>query len=237
MTSLLRSCALGARTKNARNESISLIGALLFAAKVVKPGRMFLRRLIDLSTTDSKLDHRVSLNVEARADIEWWTTFLPLWNGVELIQESPATSHTLQFYTDASDQGFGTLYGKRWLFSPWRGGVVAQANINVRKLFAIVAALLAWGEAWLNKQIVIYTNSLVITCVWRTGTSRDKHVMGLVRFLFTRNMNLYMSHIPGLTNRRADALSRLQFQDFHKCFPDAEQHPTPVRLGVWNILR
>ena len=117
---------------------------------------------------------------EARADIEWWTTFLPLWNGVELIQEFPVTSHALQFYTDASDQGFGAVYGKRWLFSPWRGGVVAQANINVRELFAIVAAVLAWGEAWRNKQIVIYTDSLAIACVWRTGTSRDKHVMGLV---------------------------------------------------------
>ena len=231
----------GTRKKCTKRELLSLIGALSFAAKVVKPGRMFLQRLIDLSTTVSKLDHRVSLNVEALADIEWWTTFLPLWNGVELIQESPVTSHSLQFYTDASDQGFGTVYGKRWLFSPWRGGVVAQANINVRKLFAIIAAVLAWGEGWRNKQMVIHTDSLVITCVWRTGTSRDEHVMGLVRFLFTFlatcNMNLYMSHIPGLTNRKADALSCLQFQDFHKCFPDAEQHPTPVLPGVWNIFR
>ena len=221
--------------------ALSLIGALSFATKVVKPGRMFLRRLIDLSATVYKLDHRVSLNAEARADIEWWTTFHPLWNGVELIQESPVTSHALHFNTDASDQGFGAVYGKRWLFFPWRVGVVARANINVHELFAIVAAVLAWSEAWRNKQIVIYTDSLVITCVWRTGTSRGKHVMGLVRFLFTflatRNMNLYMSHNPGLTNRRADALSRLQFQDFHKCFPDAEQHPTPVPPGVWNILR
>ena len=130
----------------------------------------------------------------------------------------------------------GAVYGKRWLFSPWRGGVVARANINVRELFAIVAAVLAWGEAWRNKQIVIYTDSLVITCVWRTGTSRDKHVMGLVRCLFTflatRNMILYMSHIPGLTNRRADALSRLQFQDFHRTEPSTLFHP-----NLRNILR
>ena len=71
----------GTRKKCTKRELLSLIGALSFAAKVVKPGRMFLRRLIDLSTTVSKLDHRVSLNAEARTDIQWWTTFLPLQNG------------------------------------------------------------------------------------------------------------------------------------------------------------
>ena len=36
---------------------LSLKGSLAFAAKVVKPGRMFLRRLIDLSTTVSSLNY------------------------------------------------------------------------------------------------------------------------------------------------------------------------------------
>ena len=202
---------------------------------------MFLRRLINLLTTVSKLEHRVTLNAEARADIEWWTEFLPLWNGVEVIQHRPVASHALQFYTDASDKGFGAVYDKRWLFASWENEVIAQANINVRELFAIVAAVVAWGEEWRNKQLIIYTDSLVIACVWRTGTSRDKQVMNLVRWLFTfiarRNINIHMTHIPGLTNKKADTLSRLQFQEFHKCFPDAERHPTPVPPAVCNILK
>ena len=134
----------GKRRKCTKRELLSLIGTLSFAAKVVKPGRMFLRRLINLSTTISKLDHRVTLNAEA--DIEWWTEFLPLWNGVELIQHRVVTSHALEFYTDASDKGFGAVYGRRWLFAPWENAVIAQANINVQELFAIVAAVMAWGR-------------------------------------------------------------------------------------------
>ena len=157
---------------------------------------MFLRRLINLLTTVSKLEHRVTLNAEARADIEWWTEFIPLWNGVEVIQHRPMTSHALQFYTDASDKGFGAVYDKRWLFASWENEVIAHANINVRELFAIVAAVVAWGEEWRNKQLIIYTDSLGIACVWRTGTSRDKQVMNLVRWLFTfiarRNINIHM---------------------------------------------
>ena len=68
----------GMRNKCNKRVLLSLIGTLSFTAKVVIPGRMFLRRLINLSTTVSKLDHRVALNAEARADIEWWIAFLPL---------------------------------------------------------------------------------------------------------------------------------------------------------------
>ena len=230
----------GRRNKCKKRELMSLIGTSQ-RRWLNRPGRMFLRRLINLSTTVSKLDHRATLNAEARADIEWCTEFLPLWNGVEVIQHRPVTSHALQFYTDASDKGFGAVYGKRWLYASWENEVIAHANINVRELFAIVAAVMASGEEWRNKQLIIYTDSLVIAWVWRTGTSRDKQVMNSVRWLFTfiarRNINIHMTHIPGLTNKKADTLSRLQFQEFHKCFSDAERHPTPVPPAVWNILK
>ena len=104
---------------------------------------MFLRRLINLSTIVSKFDHRVTLNAEARADIEWWIAFLPLWNGVELIQDRSVTSHALKFYTDTSDKGFGAVCDRRWLFSSWEHEVIAHANINVRELLAIVAVVMA----------------------------------------------------------------------------------------------
>ena len=70
------------RKKCTKGELLSLIGSLSFAAKVVKPGRMFLRRLIDLSTSVSSLNHHITLISEGRADIAWWLEFLPSWNGV-----------------------------------------------------------------------------------------------------------------------------------------------------------
>ena len=60
------------KRKCTNRELLSLIGSLSFASKVVKPGRMFMRRHIDLSTTVSGLNHRITLNAESRADIQWW---------------------------------------------------------------------------------------------------------------------------------------------------------------------
>ena len=100
----------GSRKKCTKRELLSLIGSLSFACKVVKPGRMFLRRLIDLSTSVPNLNHHITLNSEARADIQWWNSFLPSWNGIEFIQQDIITSHSLKLFTDASFLGFGAVY-------------------------------------------------------------------------------------------------------------------------------
>ena len=64
-----------------KRELRSLIGMLQHVASVVKPGRIFLRRLIDLSTVPKRLHHLVRLNREARSDIGWWARFAVGWNG------------------------------------------------------------------------------------------------------------------------------------------------------------
>ena len=55
-----------------KRELLSLIGLLSHACKVVRAGRTFLCRLIDLSMVTKCLDHHLCLNLSAQADIEWW---------------------------------------------------------------------------------------------------------------------------------------------------------------------
>ena len=87
---------------------LSLIGKLAFAYKVVPPGRIFLRRLIDLSTTVGPLHHHVTFTQEARADFAWWTHFLPNWSGTSLFLGTEwLPSPDMELYTDASNAGYG----------------------------------------------------------------------------------------------------------------------------------
>ena len=73
-------------------------------------------------------------------------------------------------------------------------------NINVKELFAIVAApgVLLDG---INRFYFIQICSLVITHVWRSSTSSDRMITRLVRYLFLftthLNINVLMQHIPG----------------------------------------
>ena len=64
---------------------LSLIGQLQQACHVVQPGRTFLRRMINLSTTAKELYHRIRLNRGFRSDLYWWARFLPKWNGVGMM--------------------------------------------------------------------------------------------------------------------------------------------------------
>ena len=57
----------------ARSELKSLVGFLFFEAKVVVPGRAFLWRLFDAL---AKLQSYYHLDVEMRANLNWWKEFL-----------------------------------------------------------------------------------------------------------------------------------------------------------------
>jgi len=55
--------------------------SLSFACKVIKPGRIFLRRLISLSTKVSKLNHHLDISSSVRSDLLMWSDLLKTWNG------------------------------------------------------------------------------------------------------------------------------------------------------------
>ncbi len=69
-----------------KRDLLSLIGTLSHACKVIRAGRTFMRRLIELSTTAKKPEHFVRLSREARSNIEWWWQFSTGRNGVKLLR-------------------------------------------------------------------------------------------------------------------------------------------------------
>ena len=73
------------RNKCLKRELLSLIGKLNFACCIIPIGRIFLCRLIDLSTSARLPHHHVTMNREARRNIAWWLRFLPSWNGQAII--------------------------------------------------------------------------------------------------------------------------------------------------------
>ena len=109
------------RNKCFKRELLSLIGKLNFACQIVPAGRIFLRRLIDLSTSARLPHHHVTMNLEARRDIAWWLRFLPSWNGRAIIPDPHWTkSPDLELFTDASGNlGYGIFYMGHLLANPW----------------------------------------------------------------------------------------------------------------------
>ena len=143
----------GRRTCTKR-ELLSLIGKLTFACKVVPPGRLFLRRLIDLSTTVRHLHHRATLNKAARADLAWWRHFLPTWPGTSLFLQSDWTpAPDMELFTDASNLGYGVYWAGQWFNHHWSSDQSGY-TIAWKELYAILVAASTWGNIWLRKRVL-----------------------------------------------------------------------------------
>ena len=65
----------------------SLVGRLAHASQVVQPGKTFMRSLFELlaSQRHCKPWHLIRLNVEAQADLLWWSSFIESWNDISII--------------------------------------------------------------------------------------------------------------------------------------------------------
>ena len=68
-----------------KKELESLVGKLSHASRVVQPGKTFLLQLFELLKGTHKGFHRIHLNVTARSNIYWWSTFVQPWNGISLL--------------------------------------------------------------------------------------------------------------------------------------------------------
>ena len=65
-----------------KRELLSLLGHLVFASRVIIPGRTFMSRLFEASKGVKHLYHRVNLATECKADIKMWCYLLSHWNGL-----------------------------------------------------------------------------------------------------------------------------------------------------------
>ena len=218
----------------------SLVGKFTFFAKVIRPGRIFTRRLIDLIYTVRRPLHHITLTSAAKQDIHWWCELLHSWNQSSIIPDSTRLLSTdLRLYTDAAKgKGLGAVFGKAWIQAAWPPTWL-DIDIDFKELFAIVAAAFTWGHLWGGKRVVFVTDNKPITQIWASGSTPAPNLMVLIRKLFifaARNQFLVsFKHIYGIYNHAADALSRFQVSRFRQVMPDAEAHPTVIPEIVWEL--
>ena len=87
------------RKKVTLKELQSLIGLLNFACSIIKPGRVFLRRLINLTIGVTKPTYFIRITLEVKKDLRIWQQFLTSFNCQSIfLEEVWTSSSTLSFY-------------------------------------------------------------------------------------------------------------------------------------------
>lgn len=200
------------RRRATKHQLQSLTGKLNWAAAVVYGGRVFLRRVIDLTNTLQHKTDRVRLSSEMRQDIAWWLQFMQIFNGKSaLLDKQPITA----VHADACTAGCGGVYGHDWFYCNWEldWPQVVAMHINYKELLAVVVAATRWAPLWHNRRIYIMSDNQAAVGMINRGTAKHPLAMQALRWLFwlsaIHNFHLTARYIPGVQNIAADSASRL----------------------------
>ena len=221
----------------------SLTGMLNFACGVIAPARAFSRRLYNLSCGVSKPYHHVKITREVKLDLLVWRTFLTKYNSktffLDMIWKN---SNVIQFHTDASTTiGYGGVFKNNWFAGIWED-LPSDIHINIMELYPICVALHLWGPHLANQCIELISDNMSIVYVINKFSSKDNHIMTLLRQLVLTCMNfnilLKATHLSGKLNIIPDLLSRNQVDLALKKAPHLNREPVkiPAELRLKKLL-
>ena len=233
------------RTRATKRQLQRLCGVLAHCSKVVRGGRIFSRRVINLLKSWPDGNPHVRLTDGFRQDLQWWMDFSKIFNGkAHVIQSSPGP----QVFTDSCLRGYGMVIGNDWqagyfnsLEIPegvqdlcnnhehWKNIDVPDcSNTNFLELVPIKLALDRYASLWSDEHVVVFTDNTQVLCMINKGISANDDCMSYIREMFwtTALNNIYLTarHIPGHLNFLPDLLSRVQddnsledLTDFNLC--------------------
>ena len=202
------------RTMASRQEIQSIIGKLNFVASVVRPGRVFISRLLNFlrGLPETGLH---ALTQEVHKDLNWWASFLPLYNGISMMPMEGWSSPDEVFASDACLVGCGAWVSdiKQYFHTTFPIHIQeAAGHINALELLTIIVACKVWGPPWAGKRILVQCDNEVSVVVINSGRTRDKFLQACLRELHfiaaVHEFEIRGIHIPGILNRIPDALSR-----------------------------
>jgi len=219
----------------------SLTGKLNWACGVVRPGRSFLRRIIDHTKSIGR-GGSAPLTTSVRLDIQWWSDCVSEFNGHSIMYDVEWTESTrLELFTDACYAGYGASFGDRWIKGSWsaaelesarRGSAVDVYSMPYLELRALVLAMASWGHLMAGRRVDIRSDCLPIVQSIEKRSCREGRAMDLIRALHAiavkHRFDFKATHISGKRNVLADALSRDDMSAFFLAQPSALRTQDPT---------
>ena len=168
------------RTYCSRNNLESLIGKLQFMSNCIKPGQLFVSRLLQ-AMKGMKRGQQYKLTEQMRKDIKWWYLFLPGFLGTSVLWLLDVLEVDSEFATDSCLQGVGGVRGWEYFRCKFPKHVRRDTSIVHLELWAIIIAIRIWGEECACKVIRVKTDNEAVAKILNTGRSADALLQTLLR--------------------------------------------------------
>ena len=239
--------------KTSRNLTLKqlqqICGFLNFLGRCVVPGRAFTRRLY-AHTANLKLKphHHIRITNEVKRDLEMWMEFLEhpsvyARGFIDFTRQLQADM--VRLTSDASRAGhlgFGCISDKSWMYGQWPDKYIKEYSLSIEylELFALVTAIITWGERYVNRRIIVHCDNQSVVAMVNNNTSSCKNCMILIRVLvltsLKQNLRVFATYIWSRDNIESDLLSRLRIKEFLK-LENLEENPTAIPNQLWPIQK
>lgn len=213
-----------------------LCGILSHCSKIVKGGRTFSHRIIELLKDWPHNRKRIRLGDCFKHDLYWWRDFSSEFNGKNLMVSYNYGMGPC-FYTDSCIAGYGLWSDLDWQAGYFNASITpnissldpshhhwmnihvasedSASNINVLELIPVWLCIKRNAHLWSNLHVICYTDNQSVFYMVNKGHSSNSECMRLIRDLFwdcaSHNLHLTCRFIPGRDNHLADFLSRIFF--------------------------
>ena len=200
----------------------SLLGKLNFVAACVKPSRIFIGRL--LNWLRSIYDSPESLHIipdYVRKDLLWWNRFLPLYNGISMMEYENWSEPDAICSSDSCLTGCGGFWNGCCFNARFPDNILSQSlHIGVLEMLAIIISLKLWGQYFQGKRIVIFCDNNSVCQVISTGRSRSELLQDCLREMCYLaayyQFEIKAQHLSSEENRISDYLSRWHLDERYK---------------------
>ena len=203
-----------------KRELQSLLGKLNFVSQCVRPGRIFVSRMLNF-LREIPDNGQILIPDDLKRDLKWWQTYLPLYNDVSMMISEEWANPDEFFSVDACLTGCGGWMNGRFFHCTFPDFILEQhLNINLCEMLTLVIAVKIWGRYLANKKVTIYCDNMVSVRVLNTGASRNSFLQACLREICfvsaLNNCEIKGKHICGVDNRIPDLLSRWDLDSKYK---------------------
>ena len=188
---------------------------------------VFFNRLLVLLRKLKRPNHSIHFSREAKKDVAWWLASLKEFGGKCPIPPSVWTPLT-SFYTDASLEGFGMVWGDRALAGLFPVEL-EDLDITKKEMVTVMAAIKHWFAELENLRVRIFVDNQACVALLNYGVTKSPFLAACLReiafFLAYYNIEVRAEYVPSKQNVLADVYSRsfsdeTHYNNFNKLLKD-----------------